>query len=171
MCRLRLACSRSLLHPPPSSGRLYHTAEFLSLAGTPLLIVGWHPTATRRVAPYCSSSLASIRSARWLLSPSPLRLSHLFSVTPTRRLALSPWLLSNALDRCNDQHGRASGCTEPAVSVFSAVSSNLPTPLRPAFPVFEKVVYFVSGRLLKGLGLSTCTFLCIVSLHVWGILS
>jgi len=33
------------------------------------------------------------------------------------------------------------------------------------------VVSFVLGSLLKGLGLSTCTFLCIVSLRVWGILS
>jgi len=33
------------------------------------------------------------------------------------------------------------------------------------------VVSFVLGSLQKGLGLSTCTFLCIVSLRVWGILS
>jgi len=33
------------------------------------------------------------------------------------------------------------------------------------------VVSFVLGSMLKGLGLSTCTFPCIVSLRVWGILS
>jgi len=44
-------------------------------------------------------------------------------------------------------------------------------PLRPAFWVFEQGVSFVLGSLLKGLGLSTCTFLCIVSLRVWGVLS
>jgi len=35
----------------------------------------------------------------------------------------------------------------------------------------EAVISFVLWSLQKGLGLSTCTFLCIVSLLVWGILS
>ena len=35
----------------------------------------------------------------------------------------------------------------------------------------EAVVSFVLGSLREGLGLSTGTFLCIVSLPVWGILS
>jgi len=54
---------------------------------------------------------------------------------------------------------------------FSYVADHLSTPLRPAFLVFEQAVSFVLGSLLKGLALSTCTFLCIVSLRVWGILS
>jgi len=54
---------------------------------------------------------------------------------------------------------------------FSYITYHLSTPLRPAFLVFEQAVSFVLGSLLKGLGLSTCTFLFIVSLRVWGILS
>jgi len=54
---------------------------------------------------------------------------------------------------------------------FSYVADHLSTPLWPAFLIFEQAVSFVLGSPLKGLGLSTCTFLCIVSLGVWGILS
>jgi len=54
---------------------------------------------------------------------------------------------------------------------FSYVADHLSTPLRPAFLVFEQVVSFVLGSLLKGLGLSTCTFLSIVSSNVWNISS
>jgi len=54
---------------------------------------------------------------------------------------------------------------------FSYVADQLSTPLRPAFLVFEQAVSFVLGSLLKGLGLSTYTFLCIVSLSVWSLLS
>ena len=42
--------------------------------------------------------------------------------------------------------------------------------LGPAFRVFDQAVSFVLGSLRKGLGPSTCMFLCIVSLRVWGIL-
>jgi len=51
------------------------------------------------------------------------------------------------------------------------VADHLSTPLKPAFLVFEQAVCFVLGSHVKGLGLSTCTFLCIISLCVWGILS
>jgi len=51
--RLWLACSRSLLYPPPGSVRLHRTATLRYLAGTLLLPAGWHPTATLRLAPYC----------------------------------------------------------------------------------------------------------------------
>jgi len=51
--RLWLACSRSFLYPPPGSVRLHCTATLHSLAGTLLLPVGWHPTATLPLAPYC----------------------------------------------------------------------------------------------------------------------
>jgi len=55
VCQLWLACSRSFLPPPPGSVRWHRTAPFLSLAGTLLLIIGWHRTAHYRLAPYCSS--------------------------------------------------------------------------------------------------------------------
>jgi len=91
LCRLWLACACSCLHPPSGSVRLHPTAKFHSLAGTPLLIIGWHPPATRRLARYCSSLLAGIPSARWLRSPIfPLRSSDLSSVTPSRGIALPP---------------------------------------------------------------------------------
>ena len=163
----RLSAVASLLTIlAPSSSRLCPPAPYCWIP-----FPGWHPTAHRRLAPYCSSSLAGIRSARWLRSPSPLRLSDLFSLTPTRRIVLPPWLLSNALNQYNDLHRRVSGCSGPAVSLFSLVSGHLPNHLRPAFRVLEQAVFFVLGSLLKGLGLSTCTFLCIISLRVWGILS
>jgi len=44
-------------------------------------------------------------------------------------------------------------------------------PLRGRKGLSEAVVSFVLGSVGKGLGLSTCTFLCIISLPVWGILS
>jgi len=45
-----------------------------------------------------------------------------------------------------------------------------PLPRAPKGPLNSRR-FFCFGSLLKGLGLSTCTFLCIVSLRVWGILS
>jgi len=57
------------------------------------------------------------------------------------------------------------------VLLFSPGDDHPSTPLRPGLRVLEQAVSFVLGSLRKGLGLSTCTFLCIVSLHVWGILS
>jgi len=62
---------------PLSSSRFCPLApllpHFRSLAGTLLLILtGWHPTATLRLAPYCYSSSAGIPSARWLRSSSTL---------------------------------------------------------------------------------------------------
>jgi len=159
---------------PPSSSRFrplapycpiswHRTAETLPQAGTLLLSTGWHPTATHRLALYCYSPAGMLLFI--------LQSFDLSSVTPSHGIALPPWLLSNALDRCNDLHDRASGFSGPTVSVFSPVDHYLSTPLRPAFRVFELAVSFVLGSLLKGLGLATCTFLCIVSLCVWGILS
>jgi len=46
-----------------------------SPAGILLLLTGWHPTATHRLAPDCLSSLAGIPSARWLRLPTCLSLS------------------------------------------------------------------------------------------------
>jgi len=76
-----------------------------------------------------------------------------FSVTPSCGRALPPWLLSNALDRCNDLRDRSSTCSGPTVSVFSPVDNHLSIPLRPVFLVFEEAVSFVLGSLQKGLGL------------------
>jgi len=89
---------------------------------------------------------------------------------PSRGIALPPGLLSNALDRCNDLGDRAS-YRGPPVSEFSPLGGHPPTPHRPVFQVFKQAVSFVLVNLLKGVGLSTCMFLCIVSLRVWGILS
>jgi len=69
VCQLRLACSRSFLSSPPGSVHLHRTATILSLAGTLLLMTGWHPTANPWLAPYCHSSLAGIPSARQFCSP------------------------------------------------------------------------------------------------------
>ena len=158
------------LPPPPS--------RFRPLA--PYCPLSWHPTATHRLASYCYSPagiLLLIVVGGHPLCPVaplallPLRSFGLSSVTPSHGIALPPWLLYNAIDRCNDLHDRASGLSGPTVSVFSPIDDRLSTPLRPAFLVFEQAVSFVLGRLRKGLGLSTCTFLCIASLRVWGILS
>jgi len=163
--------SRFCPRAPYSPFSSYLTAQSSSPAVTLLLMFGWHPTATRRLAPYCSWLLARIPSGWWLRSRSPLRSFDPLSVRPSRGIALPPWLLSNALDRCNDLRDCASGYSGPMVSVFSPGDDRSPTPLRPPFRVFEQGVSFVLGSLQKGFGLSPCTFLGIVALHVWGISS
>ena len=60
VCRLRLACSRSFLSPPPGFVRLHRTATILSPAGTLLLITGWDPTAHHRLAPYSYLSAGTL---------------------------------------------------------------------------------------------------------------
>jgi len=170
VCRLWLARSRSFLLPPPGSVRWHHTALLAGTlllnppqASTLLLPTGWHPTTTHRLAHYRYSPAGTLLLLFRLVDPS--------SVTPSRGIALPPWLLSNALDPCNDLHDRTSGYSGPTVSVFSLVDDRPSTPLMPAFQVFEQAVSYILGSLRKGLGLSTGTFLCIVSLRVWGILS
>jgi len=59
----------------------------------------------------------------------------------------------------------------PSTYEFSHAGDHLSSPPGPERALEQAVVSFVLGSLLKGLGLSTCTFLCIVSLRVWGILS
>jgi len=79
--RLWLACSRSFLYAPPGCVHWHRTAPLAgsllltcslagtillpslwlapyccSPAGTLVLLTGWHPTATHRLAPYCSST-------------------------------------------------------------------------------------------------------------------
>jgi len=87
-----------------------------TLAGTLLLHAGWHPTATRWLASYCYTLAGTL-----LLL---LRSVDLSSVTPSRGIALPPWLLSNAFDRCNDLHDRTSGYCGPMVSMFSPVANH-----------------------------------------------
>ena len=68
--RLSAVASRLAILPPsisrfcplaPCCPVSWHlTAAFLSLAGTLLLAVGWHPTARRRLAPYCSPSAGTL---------------------------------------------------------------------------------------------------------------
>ena len=123
VCRLWLACSRSFISPPSGSVRLHRTATILPPAGTLLLITGWHPTATHRLAPYCYSPAGTL-----LLLHRSFDLS---SVTPSRGIALPPWLLSNALDQSNNLRDRTSDYSGPTVSVFSPVDDHLSTPPDP----------------------------------------
>jgi len=71
-----------------------------SPACTLLPLTGWHPTATHRLPPYCYSPAGTLLLLLLSVDPS--------SVTPICRIALHPWLFSNALDRCNDLPDRTS---------------------------------------------------------------
>jgi len=152
MARLWVVASR-LPILPGSTSRFCPLAPYCPISWhlTAKHLPGGHPTALRRLAPYCYSPAGTL-----LLL---VRSGDPPSVTPSCRIALPPWLLSNALDRCNDLHNRPSGISGPTVSVFSPVDGHLSTPLRPAFLVFDQAVSLVLGSLLKGLGLSTCMFL------------
>ena len=70
------------------------TAKNPPPAGTRLLPPsGWHPTATHRLAPYCSPSWLAPPLLGGSARPSlPLRSFGPSSVTPSRRIALPPWL-------------------------------------------------------------------------------
>ena len=164
---LWLAHSRSFPSPPPGSVRWHRycpiSAPWLApyrspSVGTLLLHSRWHPTANHQLAsslPGGSPRLLPFRS----VGPS--------SVTPSPGIALPPWLLSNTLDRCNNLPDRTTWFWWPLnVWVFLYRRSSIPSP-RPAF-LAVRVFCFVLVSLLKGLGLSTCTCLCFVSLRVWG---
>jgi len=121
---------------------------------------GWHPTADHRLAPYCSL-LAGIPSALWLRSPLyPPRSSHPSSLTPSRGIALPPWLPPTPWgDLCNYRCGRLFRFKcRPTVSVVFLYGRSPSSPSGPPFEAFVKL-YFVRGSLPKGLVLSTCTFL------------
>jgi len=87
-----------------------------SPAGTLLLLTGWHPTATHRLAPYCYSPAGTLLLiiVGWHplcsvapLAPLPLRSFGLSSVTPSRGIALPPWLcptLGNDVMTCPTVH-------------------------------------------------------------------
>jgi len=105
---------------PLSSSRFSLLAPLLPLSPSWLasycpLPIGWHPTATLPLAPYCytpAGTLLLIVMAWHPLCPLaphafyPLRSVDPSSVTPSRGIALLPWLLSNALDRYNDLSDR-----------------------------------------------------------------
>ena len=130
VCRLWLVCSRSFLSPPPGSVRwhLYCpiSASWLAPycsslpAGTLLLHSGWHPTATHcRLAsplPGCSARLLP----SWPEDPS--------SVTPSRGIALPPWLcpthLIDVMTCPTVQHGFGG----PSSSEYSYVAGQQSSP-------------------------------------------
>jgi len=144
-------------HPLPG----WHPTA-LQPAGTLLLLTGWHPTAHRR---WLASPLPG-GSARHL----PFRSVGPSSVTPSRGIALPRWLCPMpwmGVMTCLTVHH---GCGGPSTGVFLCHRSSILS-IRPRKGLSAAVVSFVLGSLRKGLGLSTCTFLRIVSLCVWGILS
>jgi len=126
-------------------------------AGTLLLLTGWHPTAHRR---WLASPLPG-GSARHL----PFRAVGPSSVKPSRGIALHLWLCPTpwiVVMTCLTVHHGLGG---PSTGVFLCRRSTILSP-RAAFLAF-RVFSFVLLSLRKGLGLSTCMFLCIVSLRVW----
>jgi len=140
-------CPLVLLLPP-----------FLSLAGTRLLPIGWHPTATLWLAPYCSSSLAGIPSAWWLGFPStlsdwltPPRLRLVVILHCLRAYCPTPWI---DVLTSPTVHGSFGG---PSRLEFSYVAGRQSSPPRSPFVAVE-LFSFVVVSLRKGLGLSTCTF-------------
>jgi len=128
------------------------------LAGTLLLLTRWHPTGHRR---WLASPLPG-GSARHL----PLRPVGPSSVTPSCGIALPPWLCPtpwiDLMTRLTVHHGFG----WPSAGVFLCRRSTILSQ-RPAF-LAVRVFSFVLVGLRKALGLSTCTFLCFVSLSVWG---
>ena len=142
---------------------------------------GWHPTAHHWLAPYCYSPAGTLllltgwhptAHRRWLASPLPggparhlpFRSVGPSSVTPSRRIALPPWLCPTpwiqVMTCLTVQHGFGG----PSTGVFLYRRSTILSP-RAAF-LAVRVFSFVLVSLRKGLGLSTCTFLCIVFLRV-----
>ena len=89
-----------------------------SPAGTLLLLfLGWHPLCPVALLTYL---------------PPPIRRPS--SVTPSRGIALPPWLLSNTCDRSDNLRASVSGYSGPTVSVFSPVTghqSNYQSPKGP----------------------------------------
>jgi len=145
---------------------------------------GWHPSAHRRLPPYCSSSAAPLllltgwhRTAplRWLASPLPGGSAHRLpfrsvgpsSVTPSRGIALPLWLCPTPwidVMTCLTVHHGFGG---PSTGGFLCRGSTILFP-RAAF-LAVSVFSFVLVSLRKGLGLSTRTSPCILSLPVRGL--
>jgi len=173
----RLSAAASLLAIlPPSSSRFCPLAPYCYHP-----LPGWHPTAHHRLAPNCYSPAGTLllltgwhptAHRRWLASPQPggsarhlpSRLVGPSSVTPSRGIALPPWLCPTpwivVMTCLTVQHGFGG----PTTRVFLCRLSTILSP-RAVF-LAVRVFSFVLVSLRKGLGLSTCTFLCIVSLRV-----
>jgi len=101
----------------------WHPTAPPPLAGTLLLLTRWHPTAQLPGwHPLCSVAPLALL---------PLQSFDPSSVTTSRGIALPPWLWTNALDRYNNLHNRASGSCGPTVSVFSRVGDHLSSLLGP----------------------------------------
>jgi len=175
----RLSAAASLLAILPLS-----SSQFCPLAPHcyhPL--PGWHPTAYHRLAPYCYSPAGTLllltgwhptAHRRWLASPLPsgsarhlpFRLVGPSLFTPSRGIALPPLLCPTPwidVMTCLIVHHGFGG---PSIGVFLCHRSTILSPRVAFLAVRVFSVFLVSLR--KGLGLSTCTFLCIVSLRVWG---
>jgi len=153
MARLSVVASPFAILPPSSS--LF--CPLVPYYYTPLF--GWHPTAPHRLAPY-GSWLAGIPSAWWLRSPLyPPRSSHFSSVTPSRGIALPPWLpptpwSNDVITGAAVVYGSSVG---PHVQWFSFNTRSLSSPSGPESTLAK--LSFILGSLRKGLGLSTYTFL------------
>jgi len=173
----RLSAAASLLAIlPPCSSRFFPLAPYCYSS-----LSGWHPTAHHRLATYCCSPAGTLLlltgwhpTARrsWLASPLPgdsvrrlpFRSVGPSSVTPSRGIALPPWLCPtpwiDVMTCLTVQHGFG----RPSTGVFLYHRSPILSPQAAFLAV--RGFCFVLVSLRKGLGLSTCTFLCIVSLRV-----
>jgi len=173
----RLSAAASLLAIlPPSSSRFCPLAPYCYHP-----LPGWHPTAHHRLAPYGYSPAGTVlpltgwhRTAhhRWLASPPPGGSARYLpfpsvgpsSVTPSRGIALPPWLCPtpwiDVMTCLTVQHGFGG----PSTGVFLCRRSTILSPRTALLAV--RVFSFVLVSLRKGLGHSTCTFLCMFSLRV-----
>jgi len=166
MARLSVVASPLAILPPPPS-------QFCPLAPYyyfPLL--GWHPTALHQMAPYCPS-LTGIPSARWFHSHLyPPRSSHSASVTPGHSIALPPW--PPPMPWSTDVITGAAVAFQFDVGLLFRWFSYMrdQSILSPRAPfVAVEIFSFVLVGLGKGLALSTCMLIRIVSLCVRGIFS
>ena len=119
-----VASPRAIL--PPSTSRFRPLAPYCPISWhlTAKPLPGWHPTALPWLAPYCYSPAGTLLLLSGCILLLLLQLVDPSLVIPNRSIALPPWLLFNALDRCNDQHDRASGYCGPTVSVLSPVADH-----------------------------------------------
>ena len=164
VCWLWVAGPQSFLHAPPGSVYRHCTALLAAtllldppLAGTLMLLVSGHPTATHRLGPYCFLSLAGIpsaRSLRCLLYPPR---SSDPSVTASCAMALPPCLQPkpeiNVIIR---RDGRFMLSVSPRSPCFPIQRRSHSSPSFPEMALAK--LSFVLGSLQKGLGLTPCTF-------------
>jgi len=149
VCRLWLARSRSFLLPPPCSVRWHCPAPLAGTllltsppAGTLLLLNRWHLTAIHPLVPYRYSPAGTLLLLFRSVDPS--------SVTPSRGIALPPWLLSNALDRCNDLPDGTSWFRWALYWSFHMSPINNPLPARRVS--VRQSLFFCFGEPAEGFG-------------------